>query len=276
MLCTLLEASGRFTVRITEEFRGATPATLAPYDVVLLNYYGGDAPGENERRWGHGTERALFDFVASGRGLVACHASFWGGMWGDDHGDEYARMLGAVMRPGARRVGSADGFFVDVVDRNDEITVGMPLAFEQVLDDKYVNLTRHPDARPHVLVTTYDDPDDYLGGAYYALLGLPGPPLYDLAEVEQLEGAGDHHAVCWKNRYGDGRVFALTIGHIGAGTREDAYASRDSGRYVGPTTTLAASTREFATLLTRGAEWAATGTVTLPYAAGFDASSDRA
>jgi hypothetical protein len=34
-----LEDTGRFEVRVTEEFRGAGPETLAPYDVVVVNYF---------------------------------------------------------------------------------------------------------------------------------------------------------------------------------------------------------------------------------------------
>src|SRR3954469_22867777 len=104
-----LEATGRFAVRVSEEFRGATAATLEAYDVVLLNYYGADSPGEDERRWGEATERALFDYVAGGGGLVGCHGAFWGGMWGDEHGSEFERMLGGVMRPTSRRVGHVGG-----------------------------------------------------------------------------------------------------------------------------------------------------------------------
>ena len=39
VLRNLLEASGKFEVRVSEEFRGAGPETLTPYDVVILNYY---------------------------------------------------------------------------------------------------------------------------------------------------------------------------------------------------------------------------------------------
>ncbi len=39
VLRKLLEDTGRFEVRVTEEFRGASPETLAPYGVVILNYY---------------------------------------------------------------------------------------------------------------------------------------------------------------------------------------------------------------------------------------------
>src|ERR1700694_2906023 len=45
----VLEHTNKFDVRVTEEFRGAGPETLAPYDLVVLNYSDGGRP---ERRWG--------------------------------------------------------------------------------------------------------------------------------------------------------------------------------------------------------------------------------
>lgn len=271
----MLETSGRFTVKVTEEFRGATAATLDPYDVVLLSYYGADKPGDPEIRFGTHAEEALFDFVRSGKGLVACHTSFRGGLWGDEHGDEFEKLLGGVARAASRRVGNVEGFSVTVVDADDDVMEGFPATFVQVLDDKMVNLVWHPEASPHALATIYDDPGEYLGGAYYAIDGLPGPKLYEPSEVAKLEGVGEDHPVVWKNHYGRGRVFALSLGHVGATTLEDAWATRDTGVYVGPTGCDAIRTPEFATLLTRGSEWAATGTVTLPFGAGHVAAPTR-
>lgn len=261
--CEILESTGRFTVRMTEEFRGATSATLEPYDVVLLNYFGADVPGEPERRWGEETEASLFEFVRNGRGVVACHTAFRAGEWGGAHQNEYERMLGGVMRDAARRVGDVEGFTVTVADAEHPIMRGLPPQFEQVLDDKFVNLTWHPEADAHVLATTYDDPAEYLGGAYYAIKGLPGPKLYDPADVAELPGVGEEHAVCWTNRYGQGRVFALSLGHVGATTLPDAHASREAGRYVGPTGDSAVRSDEFRTIFARGAEWAASDSVTI-------------
>jgi len=48
VLRKLLEDTGRFEVRVSDEFRGAGPETLAPYDVVILNYYDSNRP---ELRW---------------------------------------------------------------------------------------------------------------------------------------------------------------------------------------------------------------------------------
>ena len=64
VLRKLLEDSGRFEVRVAEEFRGAGPETLAPYDVVVLNYYDNRKP---ELRWGERTDAAFLNYVRSGR-----------------------------------------------------------------------------------------------------------------------------------------------------------------------------------------------------------------
>ena len=97
MLAQLLRDTGLFDVRITEEFRGAGPETLEPYDLVVLNYFGrfepwGRAP---EQRWGPRAEQALYDFVAGGGGVVVYHASLqMGAGWEDD----FERMAGGVLR----------------------------------------------------------------------------------------------------------------------------------------------------------------------------------
>lgn len=96
-LKALLEGTGRFEVRVTEEFRGATAQTLEPYDLVVLNYYGRRDPWRDvpEERFGEEAEQALFDFVASGKGLIAYHPTLAGGVGWDP---EYERLLGGVMR----------------------------------------------------------------------------------------------------------------------------------------------------------------------------------
>jgi hypothetical protein len=56
----LLTASGRFEVRVEEEPAGVTAATLAHYDLIVVDYQG--------PRWGDATERAVADFVVPARG----------------------------------------------------------------------------------------------------------------------------------------------------------------------------------------------------------------
>ena len=63
----ILVNSGRFDVRVEEEPAGITAATLAAYDVLVLDYEG--------PRWGEITEKAVENFVKQGKGLVAVHAT---------------------------------------------------------------------------------------------------------------------------------------------------------------------------------------------------------
>ena len=65
VLRKILEETGRFEVRVTEEFRGGGPETLAPYDVVLLHYY---EKKDAAFRWGERADTALLNYVRSGKG----------------------------------------------------------------------------------------------------------------------------------------------------------------------------------------------------------------
>lgn len=260
----VLERDAGCEVRITEEFTGASLATIEPYDAVILNYFGAEAPGGVEHRWGERTESDLFSFVESGKGLVLYHSSLWSGRsWGGEAGDRFWRMAGGLMQPASRRAPDLR-WQVSLDDGDHPITRGLPQVWEQVNDDKYVNLRWHPDAHPHVLASGFDDPESYLGGAYYAIDAEPGPPLHDARQVSELPGVGQRHPVAWTNRFGSGRVFALGLGHVGAATVEAAHEGRRIGRPVGPTLSDAARTTSFINLLRRGTEWAATGLVTLP------------
>jgi uncharacterized protein len=259
-----LDAAEIFDVRITEEFRGAGPETLEPYDCVIVSYFGAVVPGEPEQRWGQRAEAALFDFVRSGRGVVIAHTSFaMGATWDDAHGDELLRLAGGLVARESRRA-PGEVFTVTRDDPDHPITRGLPVSWEQQTEDKFVNLRWHPDVSPHVLASVADEPEAYLDGAYYAIDAMPGPKLFDPADVARLPGVAQRHPVVWTNDYGAGRVFALTLGHVGASTIEDAHAGRESGREVGPTIDVAARTSGYVNLLRRGTEWAATGRVTLP------------
>ena len=63
----ILVDSGRFDVRVEEEPAGITAATLAAYDVLVIDYEG--------PRWGEVTEKAVENFVKQGKGLVAVHGA---------------------------------------------------------------------------------------------------------------------------------------------------------------------------------------------------------
>jgi Trehalose utilisation len=89
----------------------------------------------------------------------------------------------------------------------------------------YANLRWQPEGSVHVLATAYDD-----------------HALYNSKARQPIPGAGIRQPILWTTEYGTGRVFVTTLGH-----------SPSEVKQVG-----------FGTTFARGAEWAATGKVTLP------------
>lgn len=218
LLRKALEDTGRFEVRIVEEFRGAGPETLAPYDLVVVNYYDKRQPA---LWWGERAQNALVDFVKSGKGMVMYHfstAAFAG--W-----EEYERMSGGNWRPNNGHHSAAHDFTVKVKDTDHPITQGLKREFAQRKDELYANLKWQPAGTYRVLATAYDEHELYRGKA-----------------KQPVPGAGLDQPMLWTVDYGKGRVFGNALGHDGP----------------------AVQTPAFVVTFTRGAEWAATGKVTLP------------
>jgi type 1 glutamine amidotransferase len=140
-------------------------------------------------------------------------------------------MAGGVLREHCSRRAPIPDFRLHVV-ADHPITAGMPEFVPHYDDDLYVNLQWAPEAEVEVLVRGWDNPLRY----------TQVPDQWDA-----LPGMGEEHPLVWTNRYGEGRVFATGIGH-------------------GPE---AVSHSSFQGLFTRGAEWAATGKVTLELPEGF-------
>ena len=223
LLRKALEDTGKFEVRVTEEFRGAGPEALAPYDLVVLNYF---ERGRPELRWGARTDSALLDYVRSGKGLLVYHfstAAFDG--W-----TEYEKISAGNWRPNNGHHSALHSFVVDVKDQEHPVTKGLKLKFPQPNDELYGNLRWQPAGTYHVLATAYDD------HALYAASRT------DSRAPQPLVGAGIDQPMLWTTEYGTGRVFTTALGH-------------DVEQVQTPA---------FITTFTRGAEWAATGKVTLP------------
>ena len=216
LLKKALEGTGRFEVRVNEEFRGAGPETLAPYDLVVVNYYNRGA----QDRWGDRANAAIEDFVRSGKGLVLYHLA----LGAFDGWAEYEKMSGGNWRPNNGHHSARHDFTVDIKDTEHPITQGMK-AFTEKTDELYANLRWQPEGTYNVLATAYDDHALYNGRARQP---TPGP--------------GIHQPMLWTTNYGKGRVFVTTLGH-------------------GPDEVV---NQGFVVTFSRGAEWAATGKVTLP------------
>ena len=137
LLRKILEDTEKFEGRVTEEFRGAGPEALAPYDLVVLNYF---ERGRPELRWGDRTDNALLDFVRSGKGLVVYHfstAAFDG--W-----TEYEKMSAGTWRPNNGHHSALHNYVVEIKDQEHPITKGLKLSFPQPNDELYGNLRWQP------------------------------------------------------------------------------------------------------------------------------------
>jgi type 1 glutamine amidotransferase len=189
VLRTALEQTGRFEVRVTEEFRGAGPETLAPYDVVILNYYDSRKP---ELRWGERADTALLNYVRGGKGVVVYHfaaAAFDG--W-----TEFEKMCGGNWRPNNGHHSARHDFTVEIKDQDHPITRGLAASYPQPNDELYANLRWQPDGTFHVLATAWDDHS-----------------LYRPNEKQPIPGKGLNQPMLWTIDYGKGRVFATALGH---------------------------------------------------------------
>lgn len=182
----LLEKTGRFEVRVLEEPRGLTAATLAASDVLLLNY--------NGPRWGVVSEAAVEQFVRAGKGFVSLHGVSYGplagtipkpgGGWAIEKGwPAYPDLIGASWA--ASNIGHAVRHAFNVQVASDHpITRGMARSFP-VNDELYHKLDLRPAAK--VLLKAHSDP--------------------------ARRGTGREEPLAWALPFGKGRVFYTSLGH---------------------------------------------------------------
>jgi type 1 glutamine amidotransferase len=215
-----LQESGLFDVRQVDEFRGGTAQMLAPYQLIILNYYDGGS-AENANRWGAPTEQAFVDFVRSGKGLIIYHLSI-GAFTG---WKEYEQMSAGNWRTNKGHHSAPHDWPMDIKDLEHPIMKGFKTPLLINNDELYANLLWHPDASYHLLASAYDDHS-----------------LYGANDRQEKIGAGTNEPILWTTQFGNGRVFVDALGHEPFNT----------------------TTPEFKTILLRGAEWAATGKVTIP------------
>jgi HEAT repeat protein len=194
-LKSILTASGRFAVDVTEHPEQCDAQTFSRYDALLSNWNAFGNPGATN--WPDATRAALLDFVRNGKGFVVVHAggsSFYD--W-----PEYQQLAGAWWKMGQTSHGSPHEFTV------------------KPLGD-------HPITRGMKPFRTTDE-----------LWVQPG-----VGSLARALAIGDDQPLAFTLEFGSGRGFALLLGH--------------SAAFM--------ATPGFQSLLLRGAEWAATGNVTLP------------
>lgn len=237
MIKRTLESTGRFKVKITEEFRGASAETIEGYDAILLNYDGKVDVTAPYIPLGATAEKTLCDYVANGGGIIIYHSSVIAQE--PAFPAEFIKMTGADFKfTNGGRKNPKLSFRVDMV-KGDPICEGVPDFWYTAQDDLFVNVKWLEDSNVEVLATVYDGEEDYDISRMQKHLARD----YENIDLSKLENLNQDNPVVWKNTYGKGRVFVPFIGH-GIDTIRRA---------------------EFVSILAKGCEWACCGEVTIPY-----------
>ena len=236
MLRAMLESTGRFKVKITEEFRGATSETLAGYDAVLINYDGKDNQQSPYVGWGENAERVLYDYAANGGGVIVFHSSVIKGELALP--EEYTKLVGFNFDFfGGMRKSPKLEFAVNMRGDHEIIKDLQPVWLVQQ-DDLFVNPKKHPEANITVLATVRDAIEDYEP----AKIQKHRISEFANINVAELPGINTDVPVAWTNSYEKGRIFAISIAHGPDTLRRPVCVA----------------------MLCRAAEWVCSGKVTIP------------
>lgn len=231
LLRTLLVETGKFEVKICEEFRGISDETLEEYDVVLINYEGKPTIVSAAKRFGEKTEQALYRFVSQGKGVIFYHGTTW---VDEKWPEEYKKLMGGYFKLRYGRRNPVGDFTINRAADNTGITKYMPEHWITVEDDMFAGVTWVSGAKTEVLCTAYDDINNYR---------VPGfPPAHHPVDIPdgdltRMPDINKENPQAWINYYGEGRSVVIALGH-GDGTIKRA---------------------GFMTLFIRSVEWAATG-----------------
>jgi type 1 glutamine amidotransferase len=232
MMKKYLEDTGKFTVDVATTAPQGTDASFKPefknYAVVVSNY--------NGAAWPEATQAAFLDYVKGGGGFVVVHAANNAfGKW-----KEYNQIIGLGGWDGRNEASGpyvyldAEGKLVRNEERGRGGNHGPQHPFTLIVRDAEHPVTK---GMPREWLHANDELYDKLRG--------PGENMHILATAyadRAKGGSGRHEPMIFTIEYGKGRIFHTPMGH-----------GNDSQECVG-----------FITTLTRGAEWAATGKVTLP------------
>ncbi len=140
---------------------------------------------------------------------------------------EYEKLCGLMWVKDVTGHGQSHSFDIKMADHDHPITKGLP------------DFKGHPDELYHKLVNTQHADMKVLATAF---------------DAKDIGGTGQDEPVAVVLTYGKGRIFHTPLGHTWL----------NSDKFDNDGTKTSGTDPQFKTLLARGAEWAATGAVTLP------------
>jgi hypothetical protein len=217
---------------------------FSSYDVIINNM------GWKASLWPEDVRKKFESYMSNGGGLVIVHAAdnSWGdwekynkmigiGGWGGRnaesgtyaHLDDEGKLVLDNPAGGCGSHGPQYQYTIETREAGHPIMKGLPASWLHTKDELYEQLCG-PVENMTILATAYADKEKN------------APPWN-----KHVKGTGMHEPVLFTIDYGKGRVFHTILGHMG-------YSMECVG---------------FMTTFQRGAEWAATGKVTLPVPADF-------
>jgi len=240
----ILVDAGRFTVDVVTTPAEGEPMTgFSPdwsgYAAVVMDYDG--------EAWPEATKAAFVDYMAAGGGLVLVHAA-------DNAFPDWPEFQAMAGVGGWRGRDESAGPKLRWRDGGPVLDDGPGVAQHPPQHDFRIvtRASAHPVMRglPEVWMHANDE--------LYSQLRGPARNVTILATARadaSMRGAtGEHEPMLMAIRFGEGRVFHTTLGHVGP--RDEL-----------PVATI--SSVGFIVTLQRGTEWAATGAVTLPVPGDF-------
>tara|TARA_R110002050_G_scaffold11825_1_gene39427 strand:+ start:1671 stop:2609 length:939 start_codon:yes stop_codon:yes gene_type:complete len=225
------------------------------YQLIISSRLGSDMPEK--------LRNVFVDYIANGGNLVITHqgvSSFYDwpkfheviglGWYESDAGEHifWNESSGDFVRtPLYHGVGAGHGkqheFLVTIRDMDHPISNSIPLEWIQSKDELYHGL-RGPAQKITIIATAYSDKNTW--------------------------GSGDHEPIAWTTNYGKGRVFVTVLGHV----MKQEYQNAINGINSFENKNEAIYSVGFQTLFARGAEWAATGKVTIEIPDNFPSKTE--
>jgi type 1 glutamine amidotransferase len=173
-------------VDVTEKpAKDLTPANLAKYDVLLLNYKD-TKNGGPDTRWSEDNQRAFTEAVKGGKGLVVYHHASSAFTSGGTFDNQFEQIIAGGWRKQGNH-GKRHVFTVTIRKHDHPITKGLPESFRHANDELYQKSVLPRGSV--VLAMAYSD------------------------KSIDPKNSGKDEPVVWVSEFGEGRVCENVLGH---------------------------------------------------------------